>query len=270
MENTFHTILITRHPEAAAAAQQSGVGRILVDLELKADRLKRDPQAFAMAAHIEAVHKATGGTLPLIARINPLHPRSQEEISDAITAGASHIMLPMITYADDIRRASEMIAGKAALIALIETPQALARLHEITRMEEVEEYYLGLHDLQTGMGLDSVFDLYGGRLLEWACAQLAETGKSYGLGALPALAQEPELAPLLLAEMQRLGSRAAILTHGFLPPQPKEADIAAAQEAVAAITDEYARLCTRTPEEKIQDRYALEQAIYKLNTSYGG
>ena len=91
-------IYITNQPTVALIAEQNGVDRIMVDLEVlgKEERQKNlnSVKSHHTVADIRAVAEVLNKA-QLLVRINPWHENSMEEIEQVISAGAQSIMLPM-------------------------------------------------------------------------------------------------------------------------------------------------------------------------------
>jgi citrate lyase beta subunit len=56
-------------------------------------------------------------------RVNPLNPDSAAEVDDVLAAGADWLMLPMFSPATKVRAFSTLVAGRAPIVALLETAQ---------------------------------------------------------------------------------------------------------------------------------------------------
>ncbi len=211
--------LITNDPEVAAYAVASGVGRIMVDIERlgKAERqagrstVISDHQISDVARIRTAVPKAD-----ILLRINPWHAGSPAEISAGISAGANHLMLPMVTSEREVAAAAAGLAGTSVgLIPLIETPAAMVRLHRIVRVPGVSEIYIGLNDLHLGLGLRFMFEIVASGLLEQMTGVVRAAGLPFGFGGIATLGGGIVPAHLVLAEHVRLGSTRVILAHAF-------------------------------------------------------
>ena len=63
-------------------------------------------------------------------RVNPLNPDSAAEVDAVLAQGADLLMLPMFTRADELRAFSALVAGRAPIVALLETAGALDTLDD--------------------------------------------------------------------------------------------------------------------------------------------
>ena len=100
-------IQITNDPDFAAFAVSCGVSRIMVDLEQHGKQERQGGLGTFISNHVPqdvAIVRQAVPQAALIVRINPLHDASALEIDQALTDGASHLMLPMFRSADTVAR----------------------------------------------------------------------------------------------------------------------------------------------------------------------
>ncbi len=212
-------LLITNDPQVATHAVTSGVGRIMIDTERlgKAERqagrdtLISDHQ-ITDVGRIRAVLPAAD----LLLRINPVHAGTEDEIAAGAAQGANQIMVPMVATVRDVERtAAACTRHGIGLIPLVETPAALARLHRIVEVPGVSEIYLGLNDLHQAMGLDFLFELVAGGLIDAAATICKRAGLPFGFGGIAGMSGGHVPGELVLAEHVRLGSTRVILSRAF-------------------------------------------------------
>ena len=155
-------MLVTSDIDNIREAEAAGVDRIFFDLEYinKSERQRgRDTlilhNDIEMLPQIRQVVK----NAELLVRVNALYPHSKSEIDKAIEYGADIIMLPMVMDAEDVKILVELVGGRAKVMPMIETAQALARIDDIVAVKGIDEIYIGLNDLHISMGLTFMFEL---------------------------------------------------------------------------------------------------------------
>ncbi len=211
-------MLVTSDIENICEAQAAGVDRIFFDLEYinKAER-QRGRNTLILHNDIEeipAIRKVCTNS-ELLVRINALYPHSKEEIDKAIEYGADIIMLPMVMDAEDVRMLVEFVGGRAKVMPMIETAQALARIDEIVSVDGIDEIFIGLNDLHISMGLTFMFELLSGGLVEYAVNKIKAAGIKFGFGGMAKIGEGTLPAEAILAEHYRLGSNSVILSRTF-------------------------------------------------------
>lgn len=210
--------LITKDPAVAAYATAHGVGRIMVDIERAGKAERQAGRSTVISDHEIADVAKIRAVCPkadILLRVNPWYEGSPEEIRAGIAAGADRIMLPMVRHEDEVAAAGRFGVG---IVPLIETTQAMVRLHRIVRVPGVSEIYIGLNDLHLGLGLDFMFEIVAGGLLDQMAATVRESGLPFGFGGIATIGGGSDVvvpAELVLAEHRRLGSSRVILSRAF-------------------------------------------------------
>ena len=165
--------------------------------------------------HVAAIRSAVPDT-ELMVRINPVHKGTTVEIKSVIDAGADIIMLPMFTTAEEVEAVIKQINGRCKLCLLLETPQALTRLDEILEHRDgIDEIHIGLNDLHLGLGLDFMFEVLAGGVVDFAAEKIHEAGVRFGFGGVARIGEGAVPAELVLGEHVRLGSEMVILSRTF-------------------------------------------------------
>ncbi|WP_108789482.1 aldolase/citrate lyase family protein [Erythrobacter sp. Alg231-14] len=212
------TVLITDSPDLAASAEQSGVGRIMVDLERNGKFERQKLRDTWISKHrvedIAPVARAVSSA-DVMVRINPSFKGSAQEIDRAIDAGANCIMLPMFRTLKEIDRIGAMIAGRCRFVPLVETGDAMAILESVARRDAVDEVFIGLNDLHISLGLDFMFQPLADGLLDDACAVLRAIGKPFGFGGIARIGEGDLPAEFIVKEHARLGSTRVNLSRTF-------------------------------------------------------
>ena len=211
-------IYITNDPEIAAYAQDSGVDRIMIDLEYMGKRERQGHLDTVISNHslqdIDKVKKNLHHS-KLQVRVNPIHKNSEKEINEAIDRGADIVMLPMFKSKREVEKFTSIINGRVKNSLLLETPQALVRIDDILETNGIDEVYIGLNDIYLLMGLDFMFELLSGGIVEYTASKIKKKDIPFGFGGISRLGMGILDASLILSEHVRLGSQIVILSRAF-------------------------------------------------------
>ncbi len=217
---------ITNNPQVASIAQETGVDRIMVDMEY-IGKEKRQAGMNTVKSHhtyqdIEAISSITqNGNSHLLVRVNPIHDAtkdycsSEEEIGTAINCGADVIMLPMFKTCSEIERLSKCVDGKARIMLLLETKEAAENLDKIISCGCFDELHIGLNDLHLAYGRRFMFELLADGTVDRLAEKLSANDIQFGFGGIARIGYGMLPAEYIIAEHYRLGSRAAILSRSF-------------------------------------------------------
>lgn len=212
-------LLITNVPEIADHAARCGVERIFLDLERhgKAERQGHLDSHITTAGFedISPMCDAVGDQAELLVRVNPLHAGTPDEVERAVAGGADILMLPYFTAPDEVAQFCQMVAGRAAVVPLVETAQAAAALTEIVRIPGVSEIYIGLNDLHLSLGLDFMFQPLADGTVDGLASIARDAGLPFGFGGIARIGEGDLDARLILGEHLRLGSTRVILSRTF-------------------------------------------------------
>jgi len=212
-------MLITANPDIAQYAEQSGVHRIFVDMEVmgKLDRqghlnTHRACHTFTDISNVRSVLRKS----ELMVRINPLYSGSADEVDRALDHGAQRLMLPMFEYREHVCHFLEIVSGRCPVTFLTETPQAFVRLPSYLKYLGPDDHiHIGLNDLSLGMGLNFLFEPVAGGLLDPVASLLNRKGTIWGFGGIARIGTGLIPSELVLSEHIRLGSRWVILSRSF-------------------------------------------------------
>ena len=209
---------VTADPATAQRACAAGVDRVFVDLEYinKAER-QRGRDTLVSANTIDDVSRVRAAVpdADLLVRVNPLSPASGHEVEAVVARGADIVMLPMVMDADDAGAFVSAVSGRARTCLLLETPQSLVRMDTILDVAGVDEIYIGLNDMHIGMGLQFMFELLSGGIVEYMAAKARERGVPFGFGGVARIGDGALPAEAILGEHYRLGSSSVILSRAF-------------------------------------------------------
>lgn len=151
--------------------------------------------------------------LRLLCRINAVGCHTPREIEEALAAGATDVLAPMIETPHDVARLVDLVAGRAAVGIMIETADACRLAGEIARVP-VDFVYVGLLDLAISRHEGNIFrplaDGTADRLRE------AFAGTRFGIGGVTVVdGGSPVACHLLLGELARLHATFAFARRSF-------------------------------------------------------
>lgn len=209
---------ITNDPDVAVIAEKSGVERIMIDLETLGKEERQKNMDTVKSHHSIDDIKTVANVLTsakMLVRINPINPKSEEEIASAISAGAEILMLPMWRTPSDVRRFIDIVDGRAKTVILLENKDAAECIDEVLAMGGFDEIHIGLNDLHLSMGLTFMFELLSNGTVEELCKKIAKSGVPYGFGGIARIGEGTLPAEKIIMEHFRLGSTRAILSRSF-------------------------------------------------------
>lgn len=220
----LNLMYITNRPEVATIAQNSGVDRIFLDMEIIGKEARQSGMDTVKSHHtvqdVKAIRKVIDRS-ELLVRVNPLHEADEkvgssvQEIEDTIEAGADIIMLPMLKTARETERFVRIADGRVKTMLLIETAEANENIDEILRVEGVDEIHVGLNDLHLAYGKKFMFELLADGTVDRLCEKFSTKGLPYGFGGIARLGYGLLPAEKVIMEHYRLGSTRAILSRSF-------------------------------------------------------
>ncbi len=217
-------LYITNNPQIAKIAEESGVDRIMVDMEyIGKDLRQRGLDSVKNHHTLDDVRtvRAAVSKAQLVVRVNPIHEAgadygsSEEEIEGAISCGADVLMLPYFKTIAEVERFFKCVDGRCHTILLLETKEAVEVLDEIIALPQIEEIHIGMNDLSMSYGKTFLFELLTDETVATICRTLHYHKISYGFGGIASLGRGAVPAELIIREHYRLGSTAAILSRSF-------------------------------------------------------
>jgi 2-keto-3-deoxy-L-rhamnonate aldolase RhmA len=207
-------ITITNDVELAKYFEECGIDDIMVDLETigKAERQK-GLNAVLSNHSFDDISKIKNvlTTSKCLVRINPIHEGSKSEVDEAIDRGADILMLPMFKTKEEVEIFIDSVGGRTEAYLLLETPQALTRVDEITSIKGIDAIHIGLNDLSIGMGLSFLFEPLIGGIVEYLAGKIIPRKIKFGFGGVSRL----ERGKNIISEHIRLGSQMVILNRDF-------------------------------------------------------
>jgi len=212
------TIFITNDSRRAQVAEQAGVDRVMVDLEIigKGERQRNFDTLISRhsLSDVNRLRPVLKRAL-LMVRINPMHDYARDEVDACTAAGADILMLPMISHPAEARQFVQIVGGRSKTCLLLETGAALARLRDIISVPGIDEVHIGLNDLHLALKLDFMFEVVSGGLIEYIAQTIRDRGLRFGIGGIARLGRGLVSPELILSEHVRLGSSQVILSRDY-------------------------------------------------------
>lgn len=215
---------ITNNPITAKIAQKAGVDRIWIDMEyIGKDKRQGGMDTVKNHHTVDDIKmlRPIVNNAELMVRVNPLHEAtadycsSEDEIDQAIKAGADIIMLPMFRTTAEVEQFIKYVNGRAKVQLLVETAEAAANIDSILKIPGIDEIHIGLNDLHLAYHMDFMFELLCGDIIKDLCQKIKDKGIKYGFGGIARVGHGMLPAEYIIAEHYHLGSSAAILSRGF-------------------------------------------------------
>lgn len=216
----FDLCLITNDPKLARRAESCGVERVMVDLETQGKETRQKGQGLFTARHslsdLSKIRSCLRKTR-LLARINPPHSGTADEIDRVVEKKADILMLPMFRNARDAERFVRRVDGRAKTCLLIERREAVKNLRQIVRVGGIDEIHVGLNDLKLSLRAPNRFDCVVSGLIQKMSETVTRAGIRFGFGGVapPGLAGMPVDPRRIIAEQVYLGSEMAIFARSI-------------------------------------------------------
>jgi 2-keto-3-deoxy-L-rhamnonate aldolase RhmA len=212
------TIFITNDCWRALVAEQAGVDRVMVDLEIIGKFERQRHLNTLISQHslsdVNCLRSVLERTL-LMVRINPIHEDTRQEVDDCVLAGANMLMIPMISRPSEVMRLVELVDRRCKICLLIETGGGLARLRDIISIPGIDEVHIGLNDLHMALKLDFMFEAMSGGLIDFMAEIIRSKGLRFGIGGVARMGKNLLSPELIISEHVRLGSSQVLLSRDF-------------------------------------------------------
>lgn len=215
---------ITKCPEVACIAEDSGVDWIFVDMEFIGKDLRQGGLDTVQNHHtvedVANIRQAVK-TAQVLVRVNPIHealsdyPSSRDEINATIEAGADIIMLPFFKTVEEVQTFIRLVNGRAKTLLLIETVEAANLIDEILEVPGIDMIHLGLNDMHLQLGMKFMFELLADGTVERLGNKIKAKGIPFGFGGIATLDGGAMPGSMVLKEHYRLGSSMVIVSRSF-------------------------------------------------------
>lgn len=245
--------LITNNPVHAILAEDAGINCIFIDLERLGKAKRQVDRGLFLSDHcfndIERIrhvlHRAN-----LMVRVDPLHPGSEDQITNVIAAGADLVVLLHFHRLDEAWQFLDLVGSRAAAVLHVETHEAAEILSQLTQRAGVSEIHLGLNDLSLSFGKAFLYDLIADGTIDGLCNTSRSSCLPFGVGGIGSLRRRDLPIPpeLILAYQVYQGASRGWLSMSFREIETSfwEEDVNAKRRTVAfwrsADTGEYERM----------------------------
>jgi len=253
-------IQITNDVDFARQCDALGGMRLFVDLEQLGKAERQAGRNTFISTHgltdvgrIKSVLKRSS----LMVRVNPMHARTASEVDAVLAQGADLLMLPMFTDAQELQSFAALVAGRAPVVALLETAGALRSLGKWIDTPGLHEVYVGLNDLHLSLGCRFMFEPLADGVVDRVAVAARNHGLRFGFGGIARIDEGLLPGRDVLAEHLRLGSRSVILSRTF-----HRSDSSVPFDAeVAALRRVEKELMARSVEQMEADRERIRSVI---------
>lgn len=264
---------ITNDPDLARRCDALPGMRLFVDLERHGKAARQTGRNTFISTHQpEDVGriKAQLQRSQLMVRVNPLHEGTAVELATVLAQGADSVMLPMFQTPDELRAFSRIVAGRAPIVALLETAGALQSLDAWVDAPGLCEVFVGLNDLHLSLGCGFMFEPLAQGLLDRVSARVRAQGLRFGFGGVARLDEGLVPGRDVLAEHLRLGSQAVILSRTFHRPSEPSAAANSFEAEVAVLRQAERDLSARTSQQVAADQLRICNLIGSVAASIAG
>lgn len=218
MQADIDFIYIANDPLQVRCADRAGVDRVMVDLEIIGKAERQGHLDTVISRHslddVRVVREMLRDAA-LLVRVNPINTESAEEIDSVLALGADIVMLPMFRTVSEVETFIGLLRGRARACLLMETAQSLARAEQILAVPGIDEVHMGLNDLHLAMGLNFMFELLAGGIVDHLASMCRERGIKFGFGGVARIGKGDLAASDIIAEHARVGSTQVILSRNF-------------------------------------------------------
>ena len=209
---------ITNNVDVAKIAENNGVDRIFVDLEVIGKKERQGGMDTVQSNHnfddIKKIKNSINKS-ELLVRSNPIHYNSEEEINNIVNNGSDIIMLPYFKTTKEVEHFINLVNGRCKTMLLVETAEAVKSIDEILDIDGIDEIHIGLNDLHLDYKMKFMFELLVDGTVEYLCNKFKNKNIPYGFGGIAGIGEGTLPAENIIQEHYRLGSTRAILSRSF-------------------------------------------------------
>ena len=209
---------ITNNVDVAKIAENSGIDRIFVDLEVIGKKERQGGMDTVQSNHnfddIKKIKNSINKS-ELLVRSNPIHYNSEEEINNIVNNGADIIMLPYFKTTKEVEQFINLVNGRCKTMLLVETAESVKSIDEILDIDGIDEIHIGLNDLHLDYKMKFMFELLVDGTVEYLCNKFKNKNIPYGFGGIAGIGEGTLPAENIIQEHYRLGSTRAILSRSF-------------------------------------------------------
>jgi 2-keto-3-deoxy-L-rhamnonate aldolase RhmA len=210
----FGLYLFSTDPGFIGSAISAGVTGIIVDWEyIGKDARQTGYDTEINHNTLEDLRRVRAATsAPVLCRINSFGPHTPGEVENAVAAGASEILLPMVRSASEVNALLERAAGRCGVGILVETVEGIECLNQLAVLP-LSRVYVGLNDLGISRRVDNLFVSLADGTVDYIRKHIR---CPFGFGGLTVPeGGVPIPCRLLMAEMARLDCHFSFLRRSF-------------------------------------------------------
>ena len=270
----LNLMMITNSPELAISAEKAGVDRIFVDLE-QLGKEKRQPGDTVKSQHtfedIEKV-KSVLTSSDLLVRVNPMYEGSYKEIERVLEFEPDYIILPYFKSLQEVQNFINIVDGRAKIILLFETKEAVSIIDEILSLDGISEAYIGLNDLHISYGKRFMFELLTDGTVSKLSKKFKDKGLVFGFGGIGNINGQALISPeKILCAHLFFESKTVILSRTFIKNRPNSVSIDTyLKDEVNQIRNYEKKISSYSKEYLLENQIELEkdvQAVIEDNFS---
>jgi hypothetical protein len=224
------TMLWSGDPVLAARADEAGIDRIGLDLEIlgKAER-QRGLGTWVSSHRMEQLRDMRNVVrrAELFCRINPINAGSHDEIEEVLAYGVNVLMLPMFTTVEEVETFVALIDGRAKAVPLLEHRLAVDKVEQIVCVPALDCIHVGLTDLAISLNIANRFALMASPLMDRIASAVHRRGLRLCVGGIGRALDNSQRIPTdaIYAQHARLNSTGALISRAFFGTDPTKIDI---------------------------------------------
>lgn len=220
MKNRIDLLYISNSPRIASVAEEAGIDYLFIDLEIRGKVERQGGLDTVISKHtFEDILKVRPflKKTKLLVRINPIYEGTKREIELAIKNGADAIMLPMFETKDEVDEFVKIVDGRAEIILLLETKNAVRNLNDILEIPGINRIHIGLNDLHLQLHKKFMFELLSDGTVDSIIGTIKKKRPDlkYGFGGVGRIGEGMLPATNILAFHYEVKSSSVILSRQF-------------------------------------------------------
>jgi hypothetical protein len=145
---------------------------------------------------------------------------------------------------------------------LLETSESLCRLDDILSVSGIDEVHIGLNVMHLALGLDFMFEIMAGSLLEFIVDKIKSKNIPFGIGGIARINDGSLPGKVILKEHVRLGSTRVILSRTFKGQGPLNLEILKSE--VHKLHSEYKLSEKNTTKELEENKFLLAEKVSEI------
>lgn len=260
MPETKHIALYAFYRDPAQLQHSRGVDGYVIDWESKNKSQRQVGYDTEINLHrAEDLRTLRDHTdLPIICRINGPGLYSKQEVEEAIEAGATDLLLPMVREVKEVKALLDLVGDRCQIAIMVETQQAVLQAALLAALP-LSKVYVGLNDLCIDRKAKNLFE----PMLDGTISQLRDTfHQPLGYAGLThAAGGAPIPCRLLLGHMIDHGCDFTFLRRSYY----RDLEQYSSEEIIQSIADYRASYKQVSPSVKAEMYAALEQRIKAFN-----